>query len=86
MAFLVYILVNDSRNRTYIGQTCDIARRLNEHNRGYVRSTKPYRPWQLLLTESFTSRREAMVHERWLKSPRGRKKVKALLAGISRSS
>ena len=82
MAFLVYILVNDSRNRTYIGQTCDIVRRLNEHNRGYVSSTKPYGPWNLKHSESYNSRGEAMERERWLKSPRGRRWIKALLGSM----
>jgi len=43
----VYILQSFKNNKYYIGSTNDIKRRLGEHNKGYVLSTKKLRPWTL---------------------------------------
>ena len=74
--FFVYVLVNETAGRRYIGQTDDINRRLAEHN---GRSTNARRftgkfpgTWQLLLEESYSTRAEAMRREQWLKSGVGR--------------
>ncbi len=48
MAYWVYILRSESANRRYVGQTDDLARRLERHNAGLVFSTAPYRPWHLV--------------------------------------
>jgi putative endonuclease len=49
------------------------------HNNRMVRSTKSYVPWELVWSQSFTTRAEAMQMEKWMKSGVGRKRVKELL-------
>jgi putative endonuclease len=57
----------------YIGMTSDLTDRLQSHNelatKGY---TIKYRPWQVVYTEIFTTKLEALKREKELKSSRGR--------------
>jgi len=68
MNYLTYILFSPSCQRFYIGQTQDIQKRLDRHNKGQVKSTKTCRPWELVHFESFPSRSEAFKLEQKLKS------------------
>jgi len=67
MIFTVYILESETTGKLYIGQTNDIKRRLNQHHRGYVSSTKNRGPWSLLKTIELKTRSEAVQLERRLK-------------------
>ncbi len=67
----VYVLQSEKNQKRYVGQTCDIARRLNEHNSGKVQSTKAYRPYRLIYYEECGDRNEAIKRERYLKSGYG---------------
>jgi len=75
MAF-VYILHSTDYNRYYIGSTREIVNRLKAHNSGKVRSTKAYRPWELIYTEKFDIYSDARKREIFLKSGAGRKWLK----------
>lgn len=79
----VYVLGCSDRHgiRTYVGWTNDIGKRLSRHNSGKgARSTRG-RSWRLLYVEYFSSRRDAMQREYFLKRERGFRKK--LSAGIS---
>lgn len=75
----VYAISSEIRNYIYVGLTNDLNRRLNEHNRGYNRTTKPYRPYKLILAEKFESRVEARIKEEYLKSGTGKEYLKQLI-------
>jgi putative endonuclease len=79
MNYFVYILYSPKFVKTYVGQSDNLAERLIKHNSGKVKSTKPYLPWVLIHSESFTSRAEAMKREAWFKSRAGRKKIAEIL-------
>ena len=81
MSFQVYILRSCTRGRTYVGQTEDVGARLALHNSGSVKSTKPFRPWEVIYLVEFGSRSEAMRREKWFKSSAGRKRIVELLRG-----
>ncbi|MFH1170092.1 MAG: GIY-YIG nuclease family protein [Candidatus Vogelbacteria bacterium] len=66
--YFVYYLKSDKNNDLYIGSTEDVNKRLGQHNKGRVKSTKSYRPWKLLGYEEYSTRSEAMVREKFLKS------------------
>ena len=66
--YIVYILFSNSHSRYYIGQTNNIENRLNFHNSGLNFSTKPYKPWTLVLVISKPSRSEAVILEKKLKN------------------
>jgi putative endonuclease len=54
--------------RYYVGSTEAVNKRLQEHNSGKSASTRGGAPWQLVHTENFTTRSEAMHRERKVKS------------------
>ena len=70
--FFVYIIESVSSKRYYVGQTENLEKRLNSHNLGRNLSTKPYTPWKLKWWKEFSTRSEAVMMERRLKSIRKR--------------
>jgi len=81
--FYTYVLLGESSNRYYIGSTKDISRRLAQHNGGKSTSTKSYRPWKLVYSESFQTLAEARQREREIKSWKSHEYMKKTL-GINR--
>ena len=77
--FYVYVLSSDSAKRLYKGLTSDLRRRLKEHNSGHVSATKGYRPWRLVYYEAFIDKKDAESEEKFLKSGKGRERLKYLL-------
>jgi putative endonuclease len=51
-----------------VGSTDSIEKRLQQHNAGKSASTRAGVPWKLVHTESFTTRSEAVLRERKIKS------------------
>ena len=78
--YYVYVLVSESRNYIYVGITDNLDRRINYHNSGYNKTTRAYRPFRILFTETYPSRIEARTREKYLKSGVGKEFLKALLA------
>jgi len=78
--FTVYVLVSQSCGKLYIGQTEDLSRRLTEHQTDMARYTRGRGPWELVLTEHYPSRAQAMHREKSLKSGQGRQFIKGSLA------
>ncbi len=66
--FYVYILRSLKNGDIYIGSTEDVLVRFSRHNAGKVKSTKGYRPWELLEKREFPTRGEAVQAERFLKT------------------
>ncbi len=66
--FTVYILLSQSYNHFYVGQTNNMEARLHRHNSGFEKATKPYMPWEIKLTISKSTRAEAMILEKKLKN------------------
>ena len=64
----VYILKSEKTGRFYYGSTDNIENRLTYHNRGKVKSTKPFRPWLLHYKEEYATRSEAVKREMFFKS------------------
>jgi len=79
MNYYFYLLYSPKFKRTYSGQTDNLSDRLIKHNSGKVKSTKAYKPWVLIHSESFDSRSEAMKREKWYKTSPGRKKIADIL-------
>jgi putative endonuclease len=82
--FTVYVLYSPSHNKLYIGYTADIEKRMASHNflatKGY---TIKHRPWNLVYTEVFEAKSDAMRREKELKSARGRVFIRELLTKSS---
>ncbi len=81
--FIVYILYSSSGNKTYVGYTNDIGRRMTEHNVTEAKGfTLRYRPWTLIRTEEYVTKAEAINREKFLKTGRGRELVKLFVASF----
>ena len=62
--FSVYVLYSKSFKKIYIGQSCNMQNRLDEHNSGISRYTRKFMPWELIYTENYETRSQAMRRER----------------------
>lgn len=76
--FFVYAIKSLSRNYIYVGLTADLERRLHEHNSGKNKTTRPYRPFVLIHSESFPTRLLAREREKYLKSGVGKEFLRSL--------
>ena len=63
----VYILRSARNNKFYIGSTTDLIRRVGQHNRGKVRSTKPLGELKLEFSQEYSNINSARAIERRLK-------------------
>ena len=55
-----------------MGWTTDLKKRLQEHNSGLSKATKPYTPWRLVFYAAFETEQLAKDFELYLKSGSGR--------------
>lgn len=79
----VYIIQSEKTGRLYKGCTGDLKNRLKEHNRGEEISTKAWIPWKLVYYEAFLNKTDALREELFLKSGKGRERIKYLLKNTS---
>ncbi|HOX53981.1 MAG: GIY-YIG nuclease family protein [Candidatus Omnitrophica bacterium] len=78
----VYVLLSKAKTKTYTGVAEDVGKRLTEHNAGKVKSSRPYRPYKLIYTESFETLSEARQKEKFYKSTTGRRKLCKIISPI----
>lgn len=78
--FSVHALRSLGREHWYVGLTSGIQDRISRHQDGRERTTKPYRPLELMYLEKFPTRPEAQKKEKYLKSGTGKewRKVNAI--------
>ena len=77
--YYVYILKSVNRNKTYVGSTKNVDRRLQDHNMGKSLFTSKFKPWKIILTEKAKSNSDARKREKFFKSGAGRKFIAKLL-------
>jgi len=77
--YYIYVLLSLKDHRFYIGFTSDLKKRLTEHARGLVESTRSRRPLRLVFYEYFIDKVDAKVREVFLKSGFGRNQLKKAL-------
>ncbi len=65
--------------KLYKGSTSDLRRRIKEHNSGNCTFTKTGKPWKLVYYEAFASKKDAIIEEKFLKSGKGKERIKYLL-------
>ena len=73
--YYVYFLKRKD-GKTYKGSTANLKRRIEEHNRGKVKSTKYHRPLKLIGYEAYIIKSDAERRERFLKKTEGRRLLK----------
>ena len=70
--YYTYVLKSKKDNNVYIGFSCDLKKRLVEHNKGLVESTKSRRPLELIYYEACCDKEKAIKREKTLKTGFGR--------------
>ncbi len=78
MKYTIYAIKSKKDKRVYVGFTDNLNRRLREHNSGFVKSTKGYKPWIVFYTEQTHLRSEARRREKYLKSGCGKEFLKSV--------
>lgn len=58
--------------------TSNIEERIERHNRGYEKTTRAYRPFELIYTEDQATREEAREREKYFKSGVGKEFLKKM--------
>jgi putative endonuclease len=82
--FYVYVIRSQVDGRFYVGMTANVTKRVDEHNAGRTKSTKGYKPWDLVFIEVYPSRSEARIREKYLKGGSGKEFIKTLWSNSSR--
>jgi len=78
-----YILRSERSGRFYVGHAEDVERRLADHLRGHVVSTRGKGPWEIVHVEKFTDRAAACAREREIKSWKSATRISEL-CGLER--
>jgi len=71
----VYVLQNN-KDKWYIGSSKDLRKRILRHNSGKNKSTKYGIPWKLIYYEACLNKKDARAREKYLKSGMGRRYLK----------
>ena len=69
--FYVYVLFSNSSGKYYVGQTSDLKKRLESHNKGESKYTSAYIRWKIKWHTEIGSRKEALILEKKLKNLSG---------------
>ena len=81
--YYVYAIKSQKDNRIYVGFSRDANKRLQEHNNGLTKSTKGFRPWELVFCEKVHDRKNAREREKFLKSGYGKELLKITIKEYS---
>ncbi len=76
--FWVYAISSLNRNYISVGLNSDLESRIARYNKGYEKTTKPYRPFVLLFSEQVNTRTDAREREKYWKSGIGKEKLRRL--------
>ncbi|GAN33215.1 MAG: GIY-YIG nuclease family protein [Candidatus Brocadia sp. AMX2] len=78
--YYVYTLLSEKDGYYYVGYTNNLLKRMNEHNKGKVHSTKSRLPVILVYYEACLNQQDATKREKYLKSSWGKRYLKNRIA------
>lgn len=81
MGYYLYILKSQSADKFYSGSSDRPERRLYFHNMIEKEFTARYRPWELVFTKEYPTKKDAQAAERKVKSWKSKIMIKKLIAG-----
>jgi putative endonuclease len=76
--YKVYAIKSKNRNYIYVGLTSNLEERLQRRNSGREKTTRAYRPFELIYLEDQPTREEARKREKYLKSGVGKEFLKKI--------
>lgn len=72
--FNIYVLKSLKNGKRYVGYTGkSVEARLHDHNSGSNSYTRHNKPFKIIYTETYLTKSEVLVREKFLKSGQGRK-------------
>jgi len=74
--FYIYVLQSERDLQFYVGYTNNLLRRIEDHNKGKVPSTKNRAPLKLIYGEGCLNQRDATHREKYLKTSWGKRFIK----------
>jgi putative endonuclease len=77
--YSVYIIYSEKLDKHYIGYSSDVEDRLLKHNRKSKGFSSLGKPWSLVYTESFETKKAAMDREKQLKRWKNRERIESLI-------
>jgi putative endonuclease len=72
----IYVLKSKKDGMWYTGYTDDLRRRVQDHNKGLVYSTRKRRPFDLVYYEACLDKRDAKMREQYLKTGMGKRYIR----------
>jgi len=82
--YLIYWLISQRRDKTYIGYSDDLKRRKKEHRDKKVKSTINFGDFKCYILEKVNTIQEARRREKYWKSAAGRRKLKKLFGHLDK--
>lgn len=82
MGFYTYILYSVKLDKYYVGSCEDMDTRIQQHNAGRNKSTKPGLPWTIKYLEEYSTRAEAVSRETEIKNKKSRKYIEWLISSV----
>ena len=76
--YKVYAIKSTIRNYIYVGLTADLDERIRRHNSGREKTTRAYRPFELIYWEEQPTREDARKREKYFKSGVGKEFLKKI--------
>lgn len=70
--FYIYILKSKIDNKLYTGFSKDLKKRIKDHEKGSVDSTRNRRPLKLIYYEAYEEKGKALKREKFLKTTKGK--------------
>jgi len=78
--YFAYVLKSTAHDYYYKGHCKDLEKRLQQHNSAMTASLKPYLPFEVVYTEVFATKAEAIAREKYFKTAAGRRFLAKKLA------
>jgi len=80
--YYIYAISSLERSYIYVGLTQDIELRVKRHIDGRERTTRFYKPFELIYSEVCNTRPEARIREKYCKSGIGKEKLRKIRDSI----
>ena len=80
--YYVYILQSQKKGIFYRGVSNNLTRRFEEHNNGFEKATKAYKPWNLVWFTTKETKSDALKLEKKLKNLGTQKRIISLFKNI----
>jgi len=78
--YFLYILYSKSLDHYYVGHTSDLQGRLRRHNTLHKGYTGKANDWQVVYTETYTSKDQAYKRERQIKGWKSKVSIQKLIS------